>query len=87
METIDRQYIVDEQNRRIAVQISIETFEKLEEILEIDLHTEAAVTIDADPGILIDIHAAHPKQHFLAERPHGFLLRLHRAAQQEQYRP
>jgi len=34
METIDRQYIVDEQNRRIAVQIPIQTFEKLEEILE-----------------------------------------------------
>ena len=34
METIDKQYIVDEQNRRIAVQIPIETFEKLEEILE-----------------------------------------------------
>ena len=34
MKTIDRQYIVDEQNRRIAVQIPIETFEKLEEILE-----------------------------------------------------
>ena len=34
METIDRQYIVDDQNRRIAVQIPIETFEKLEEILE-----------------------------------------------------
>ena len=34
MEMIDRQYIVDEQNRRIAVQIPIETFEKLEEILE-----------------------------------------------------
>ena len=34
METIDRQYIVDEQNRKIAVQIPIETFEKLEEILE-----------------------------------------------------
>jgi acetyl-CoA carboxylase beta subunit len=34
MEKIDRQYIVDEQNRRIAVQIPIETFEKLEEILE-----------------------------------------------------
>jgi hypothetical protein len=34
METINRQYIVDEENRRIAVQIPIETFEKLEEILE-----------------------------------------------------
>jgi hypothetical protein len=34
MEPIDRQYIVDEQNRRIAVQIPIKAFEKLEEILE-----------------------------------------------------
>ena len=34
METINKQYIVDEQNRKIAVQIPIETFEKLEEILE-----------------------------------------------------
>lgn len=34
MDTIDRQYIVDEHNRRIAVQIPIETFEKLEEVLE-----------------------------------------------------
>lgn len=34
MNTIPRQYIIDEQNRRIAVQIPIQTFEKLEEILE-----------------------------------------------------
>ncbi len=34
MREIDKQYIVDEQNRRIAVQIPIETFEKMEEILE-----------------------------------------------------
>ena len=34
METIQKQYIVDEQNRKIAVQIPIQTFEKLEEILE-----------------------------------------------------
>ncbi len=34
METIDKQYIVDEQNRKIAVQIPIGTFEKIEEILE-----------------------------------------------------
>ena len=34
METINKQYIVDEQNRKIAVQIPIETFERLEEILE-----------------------------------------------------
>ncbi|MBW1679759.1 MAG: hypothetical protein JRJ08_06420 [Deltaproteobacteria bacterium] len=34
METINKQYIVDEQNRKIAVQIPLETFERIEEILE-----------------------------------------------------
>lgn len=34
MDTIQKQYITDEHNRRIAVQIPIHTFEKLEEILE-----------------------------------------------------
>ena len=34
METINKQYIVDEQNKKIAVQIPIETFKKIEEVLE-----------------------------------------------------
>jgi hypothetical protein len=34
METINKRYIVDEQNKKIAVQIPINTFEKIEEILE-----------------------------------------------------
>jgi len=34
METINKQYIVDEHNRKIAVQIPIETFERIEEIVE-----------------------------------------------------
>ena len=34
MNIINRQYIVDENNKKIAAQIPIETFEKLEEILE-----------------------------------------------------
>ncbi len=34
METINKQYIVDEQNKKIAVQIPIGTFEKIEEVLE-----------------------------------------------------
>ena len=34
MEMIRKQYIVDEKNRRVAVQIPIEIFERLEEILE-----------------------------------------------------
>ncbi len=34
MNILDRQYIVDENNKKVAVQISIDTFEKLEELLE-----------------------------------------------------
>jgi len=34
METIEKQYIVDEHNKKIAVQIPIETFEQIEEVLE-----------------------------------------------------
>ncbi|MEY3220615.1 MAG: hypothetical protein RIT27_1972 [Pseudomonadota bacterium] len=31
---LNRQYIVDENNHKIAVQMDIETFEKIEEVLE-----------------------------------------------------
>lgn len=31
---IKRQYIVEEQNQRIAVQVDIKTFEQIEEVLE-----------------------------------------------------
>ena len=34
METIKKNYIVDEHKRKIAVQIDIDTYEKIEEILE-----------------------------------------------------
>jgi len=34
MKTIEKKYIVDEQNRKVAVQLDIETFEKIEEFLE-----------------------------------------------------
>ena len=34
METIKKNFIVDENNRKVAVQIEMETFEKIEEILE-----------------------------------------------------
>jgi len=34
MNIINKQYIVDENNNKIAVQIAIETFEKIEQILE-----------------------------------------------------
>ncbi len=34
METIKKNYVVDENNRKVAVQIELKTFEKIEEILE-----------------------------------------------------
>jgi ribosome maturation protein Sdo1 len=34
MEMIRKQYIIDESNRKVAVQIPIDVYEKLEEILE-----------------------------------------------------
>ena len=34
MELINKKYIVDEHDNRIAVQIPIETFKKIEEVLE-----------------------------------------------------
>jgi len=34
MEEVKRTYIVDEHNRKLAVQIDIDTFNKIEEILE-----------------------------------------------------
>ena len=34
MNVINKQYIVNEQNQKIAVQIDIKTFERIEEILE-----------------------------------------------------
>lgn len=34
MKTIEKKYIFDDQNRKVAVQIDIQTFEKIEEVLE-----------------------------------------------------
>lgn len=34
MEELKKAYIVDEENRRVAVQLDIDTFTKIEEILE-----------------------------------------------------
>ena len=34
MEEFEKKYILDEQNRKIAVQINIDVFEKIENILE-----------------------------------------------------
>ena len=34
MEELKKRYVVDEQNRKVAVQLDIETFNKIEEVLE-----------------------------------------------------
>ncbi len=34
MPAIKRQYVVDESNRRVAVQVDLETFARIEELLE-----------------------------------------------------
>lgn len=34
MEVLKRKYIVDEKNRKVAVQLDIKTFKKVEEIME-----------------------------------------------------
>ena len=34
MEAIKRQYIVDENNKKIGVQLDLKTFQKIEEVLE-----------------------------------------------------
>jgi RelB Antitoxin alpha helical domain len=34
MEELKKNYIVDEQNRKVAVQLDIETFNKIEEVIE-----------------------------------------------------
>ena len=34
MREIKKRYVVDEENRRVAVQVDLETFEKIEDLLE-----------------------------------------------------
>jgi len=34
MEVLERKYIIDENNKKVAVQLDIETFNKIEEIME-----------------------------------------------------
>ena len=50
---IERTYLINENNQRIAVQLDIDTFERIEKILEnyvlaqlMDEHTESETTLD-----------------------------------------
>jgi hypothetical protein len=55
---IERKYIINENNQRIAVQLDIDTFERIENILEnyalaqlMDEDTEGEATLDHDKAI------------------------------------
>ncbi len=56
MEPIKKRYLVDEQNRPVAVQIDLETFEKIEEILENYALTQLMQEVSEDEAL--DLEAA-----------------------------
>jgi hypothetical protein len=53
---IKRQYIIDEQNHKIAVQLDIKTFEKIEELLE--NYALYRLMEDADDDETLDLEKA-----------------------------
>ncbi len=56
METIKKNYIVDENNRKVAVQIELKTFEKIEEILE--NYALVQLMKENEPGETLDVEQA-----------------------------
>jgi len=52
---LKRQYIVDEDNHKVAVQLDIDTFEKIEDVLE---NYALVQLINADESELLDIKEA-----------------------------
>ena len=53
---IEKHYIVDQNNRKIAVQISIETFEKIERLLEDYALAQMMLQVEEEPTL--DLEAA-----------------------------
>jgi hypothetical protein len=49
MPEIKKRYVVDEENRPVAVRIDLETFEKIEEVLESHGLFELMKVTDAEP--------------------------------------
>ncbi|SDW96022.1 hypothetical protein [Thiocapsa roseopersicina] len=47
---LKRRYVIDDENRKVAVQIDIDTFEKLEEILE-NYGLAELIAEDSDDGL------------------------------------
>ncbi len=56
---IDRRYIVDEDNRKIAVQLDIETFEKIETVLENHALHELMQAKDDDEELSLEDAVQH----------------------------
>ena len=48
---IKKQYVVDENNKKVAVQISIETFEKIEQLLENYVLAQMMMEVEAEPSL------------------------------------
>ena len=60
---INKQYIVDEKNKKVAVQISIETFEKIEQLLEDYALVQMMMEVEAEPALDLE-HAKRQYQAF-----------------------
>ena len=58
---IERRYIVDENNRKIAVQLDIETFEKIEAILENQALYQLMQAHDDDEELNLEEAVKHTK--------------------------
>ncbi len=56
---LERRYIVDENNRKIAVQLDIETFEKIENILENHALRELMQAHDDDEELSLEDAVKH----------------------------
>jgi len=64
---IKKRYVVDEQDRRVAVQIDLETFARIEEVLE-DIALTRWIN-DAQEEPALGIEAAKPLYHSLDKAP------------------
>ena len=64
---IQKQYVVDEDNKKIAVQLSIETFQKIEQLLEDYALTQMMMEVESEPNL--DLENAKRQYAELSKRP------------------
>lgn len=67
MEAIKKQYVVDENDRRIAVQLDLETFAKIERFIED--HALAKAITEAEDDEVLELDAAKAFYSKLAKAP------------------